>query len=71
MKILINWLADNDVTAAALARRMKASRSAVHRIVKGQRKPSPKMAQNISKVTGIPVSKIRPDLAGIFGQGGR
>jgi DNA-binding XRE family transcriptional regulator len=70
MKILADWLNEHDETAAGLARQLKASRSAVHRIVTGDRKPSLTMAQNIAAVTGIPVSKLRPDMAKVF-QGGR
>jgi transcriptional regulator with XRE-family HTH domain len=66
MKILSDWLDANEETAAGLARRLKASRSAVHRIVAGSRKPSATMAQNIARVTGIPASKLRPDLAKVF-----
>jgi DNA-binding XRE family transcriptional regulator len=66
MKILADWLDKNDETAAGLARQLNASRSAVHRIVAGNRKPSLTMAQNIARVTGIPVSKLRPDLAKAF-----
>ena len=68
MQILTDWLAENEMTAAALARRIDASRSAVHRIVKGERSPSPSMAQKIAEVTGIPVGKLRPDLAQMFRQ---
>lgn len=70
MKILTDWLADNEMTAAALAKRIEASRSAVHRIVTGERNPSPSMARKLSKVTGIPMAKLRPDLAEMF-RGGR
>jgi plasmid maintenance system antidote protein VapI len=66
MKILTDWLAENEMTAAALARRLDASRSAVHRIVTGERNPSPSMARKLSKVTGIPMAKLRPDLAKMF-----
>lgn len=70
MKVLTDWLTDNEMTAAALARQLEASRSAVHRIVKGERTPSPSMARKLSKVTGIPMAKLRPDLAEMF-RGGR
>lgn len=66
MKILTDWLAENEMTAAALAKRIEASRSAVHRIVTGERNPSPSMARKLSKVTGIPMAKLRPDLAEMF-----
>jgi transcriptional regulator with XRE-family HTH domain len=66
MKVLSDWLTKNEMTAAALARRLNASRSAVHRIVHGDRNPSLRMAHNIAQVTGIPVSKLRPDLAKMF-----
>jgi plasmid maintenance system antidote protein VapI len=66
MKILTDWLTENEMTAAALAKRIEASRSAVHRIVTGERSPSPKMARKLSKVTGIPMAKLRPDLAQMF-----
>jgi transcriptional regulator with XRE-family HTH domain len=69
MKILSDWLSKNGVSAAELARRINASRSAVHRIVHGDRDPSLKMAQKLATVTGIPVRKLRPDLAKMF-QGG-
>lgn len=69
MKILADWLKENKETAAGLARRLKKSRSAVHRIVTGDRKPSAKMAQNIARVTGIPASQLRPDLAKVFQAG--
>jgi transcriptional regulator with XRE-family HTH domain len=66
MQILSTWLIKNEMTAAELARRIEASRSAVHRIVHGDRSPSLKMAQKLAKVTGIPVSKLRPDMAKLF-----
>jgi transcriptional regulator with XRE-family HTH domain len=58
------------MTAAELARRLSASRSAVHRIVHGDRNPSLRMAQKLAEVTGIPVRKLRPDVAELF-RGGR
>jgi transcriptional regulator with XRE-family HTH domain len=70
MKILSDWLTKNKVTAAELARRIDASRSAVHRIVHGDRDPSLTMAQNIARVTGIPLAKLKPEVAKMF-HGGR
>jgi transcriptional regulator with XRE-family HTH domain len=70
MKILADWLTKNEMTGAELARRLDASRSAIHRIVTGKRTPGPKMAQKLAAVTGIPMKKLRPDLAEMF-RGGR
>lgn len=70
MNPLAAWLKENDKTAAELARLVGQSKSAVHRIVTGERQPSPKMAQKLAEVTGIPMGQLRPDLAQMFGAGG-
>jgi transcriptional regulator with XRE-family HTH domain len=69
MKVLATWIKDNKTTAAALGRSVGLTRSAICKMLSGDRLPSPTVAQNLSEVTGIPMTKLRPDLAKMF-QGG-
>lgn len=60
--ILADWIRDHGENMAALGRSVGVSRSAMFRIVKGERKPSVSVMRELSRVTGIPREKLRPDL---------
>ena len=55
-------------SAAKLAKDAKINRLYLSQITTGNRKPSPAMAERISKATGFKVSieSLRPDIAEIF-----
>lgn len=50
------------LTLAELAERLGVRRWTVHGIETGRRKPSPRLAAEIEKVTGVPKSALRPDI---------
>jgi DNA-binding XRE family transcriptional regulator len=60
--LLADWIRDHGENMAALGRSVGLSRSAIFHIVKGTRKPSIPVMRELSRVTGIPREKLRPDL---------
>lgn len=56
------------MSQATLASRVDCGRSMMNLIEKGLRQPSPELAGRISKATGIPVVRLRPDLAALFSE---
>lgn len=62
VRILQTYLDENQMTPSDLARRLNCSVSTVTRLLGGERKPGLLLAQNISRVTGIAVRDLRPDI---------
>lgn len=67
MRVLQTYLSDNQLSPSDLARRLNCSVSTVTRLLKGERKPGLTLAQNIHRVTGIPVRDLRPDIYRVIG----
>ena len=60
--ILTRYLSEQNLRPSSLAAAMGVPASTVTRWLRGERKPSPEMAIKIERLTGIPRSKLRPDL---------
>jgi transcriptional regulator with XRE-family HTH domain len=60
--ILANWIRDNGKTIPGLAAECEITRTGMWKIVNGKRKPSVPLLHKISRATGIPKEKLRPDL---------
>jgi len=62
---LAAWIAENS-TQRQLARDVQCSAPTICQILHGRKKPSPHLANRISRVTGIPAAELRPDLAALM-----
>jgi transcriptional regulator with XRE-family HTH domain len=65
MDRLAAWIAENG-TQRQLARDVQCSAPTICQILHGRKKPSPHLASRISRVTGIPATELRPDLAALM-----
>lgn len=55
---LIQWLAENNLTASQLAATLNTSPVAVGRYIKGARMPTPEIVERIRQVTGGSVTAL-------------
>jgi putative transcriptional regulator len=59
---LTAWREERGQSQNDLAMRLQVTRWTVNRIEVGGRKPSPDLAKRISRMTGIALSDLRPDI---------
>ncbi len=64
MDKLKEWRTANQITAEEAGKSIGVSRVQWFRLENGSRKPSPKSAARIEKVTGIPRHELLPDVFG-------
>lgn len=62
MDALARYLKENSLSRALFAKRMGTSEATVSRLINGHRKPSPALTLRIEDLTGIPRSRLRPDI---------
>jgi DNA-binding XRE family transcriptional regulator len=60
---LKEWRSREGLNQETAAQQLGLKAPTLCRLEKGNRQPSPKLAKKLSEQTGIPVSKLRPDLA--------
>jgi len=63
IEALRKYRADNGLTQAALAKRLRVSAETIHRWEVGSRKPGKDALPVITEKTGIAPAELRPDLA--------
>lgn len=62
MTKLSEWMTANEIDDAEMARRLDVSRVSISRIRRGLQRPSPRLAETMARVTGIPAwDFIRPE----------
>lgn len=61
---LARWVDTCENTQAELARSWGVDRVTVNRWIRGKRKIAPRLVSVVSRTTGIPAAKLRPDLLG-------
>lgn len=64
MTTLHEYRSTNDLTLEGLAAKLGTSPGYLHDLEKGRRKPSPQLANEIERITGISRHDLRPDIFG-------
>ena len=62
MNAILKYRQDHHLTQEGLAEILKTTKATVSRYESGDRKPSVKRVDDISKITGIPLHELRPDI---------
>lgn len=62
MNAILKYRKDHDLTQEQLADHLGISKASVCRFENGDRKPSVKRVDEITKLTGIPRHELRPDV---------
>lgn len=62
MNVFLKYRQDHDLTQEALAEQLGITKASICRFERGDRKPSVKRVDEITKITGIPRHELRPDV---------
>jgi len=58
MKVIRDYLWDNEISQRQLAANVGISPPHMNALIKGKRRPSPKLAARLEKITGIPLRTL-------------
>jgi transcriptional regulator with XRE-family HTH domain len=64
MQQIRNWREKRKITVDRLAQIFDCNKSTLSRVERGLKKPGPKLARRIARVTNIGLGQLRPDLWG-------
>lgn len=62
MNAILKYRQDHALTQEQLAEQLGITKASICRFERGERKPSVKRVDEITKITGIPRHELRPDI---------